>query len=122
MQITKQLAIFLDNRPGMLARLAELGVLVELHPALKWDPAAARLLETLEAPEPDSWRGVPDLPRVPRRATLGYLLWLAGLVVSAGSFRPVGEQVWRALVAVGAAAVFSGVIAAAAQSVVDRWT
>jgi hypothetical protein len=50
------------------------------------------------------------------------VLWLASLAVFQGSLAVIGEQAWRALVAVGAATVFGGVIGAGAQAATDRWT
>ncbi len=64
---------------AMLARLAELGILAEIHASLAWDASLRPVFEKLNQPEPDSWRGVPDLARVPRRVALGYLLWLSNL-------------------------------------------
>ena len=65
----------------MLARLAELDILGEIHPALAWDDSLRPRLERLDQPEPISWRGVPDLRLVPRRVALGYLLWLGCIAV-----------------------------------------
>lgn len=64
---------------AMLARLAALEALSRIHRSLTWDEETGRLLETLNTPEPEAWRGVPDLPRVSRRTALGYLLWLGPL-------------------------------------------
>jgi tRNA nucleotidyltransferase (CCA-adding enzyme) len=64
---------------AMLARSAELGILTEIHPLLAWNASLRPVFEKLDQPEPDSWRGVPDLARVPRRIALGYLLWLSDL-------------------------------------------
>ena len=50
------------------------------------------------------------------------VLWLASLAVFQGTLAVIGEQAWRALVAVGAATVFGGVIGAGAQAATDRWT
>lgn len=49
------------------------------------------------------------------------LLALAGLAVHEGSLAPIREQGWRAVVAVGAAAAFGGVIGAGAHAASDRW-
>jgi tRNA nucleotidyltransferase (CCA-adding enzyme) len=68
-----------EKSATMLARSAALGILTEIHPSLAWDASLRPVFEKLNQPEPDSWRGVPDLARVPRRVALGYLLWLSDL-------------------------------------------
>jgi len=68
-----------EKSAAMLDRSAGLGILTEIHPSLAWDASLRPLFEKLNQPEPDSWRGVPDLARVPRRVALGYLLWLSDL-------------------------------------------
>jgi tRNA nucleotidyltransferase (CCA-adding enzyme) len=65
-----------ERSVAMLARLSGLDVLGEIHPSLAWDDSLRPAFEALDRPEPDSWRGVPDLLRVPRRVGLGYLVWL----------------------------------------------
>jgi len=74
-------AIFAEPRAAeMLARLAGLGILTTIHPALAWDRGAGkRLGRGLAADPPAGWGKVPDLRRVPRREALGSLLWLARL-------------------------------------------
>ncbi|MFH1524832.1 MAG: hypothetical protein ABIF04_07680 [Chloroflexota bacterium] len=68
-----------EKSASMLARLAELGILIEIHPKLVWDVSLRPMFEKLNQPEPDSWHGVPDLARVTRRVALGYLLWFPNL-------------------------------------------
>jgi tRNA nucleotidyltransferase (CCA-adding enzyme) len=68
-----------EKSAAMLARSAALGILTEIHPSLAWDASLRPVFEKLNQPEPDSWRGVPDLARVQRRVALGYLLWLSDL-------------------------------------------
>jgi tRNA nucleotidyltransferase (CCA-adding enzyme) len=65
-----------EKAAAMLSRLAGLDVLTAIDPALAWDGSVRPAFEALDRPEPESWRGVPDLLRVPRRIALGYLIWL----------------------------------------------
>lgn len=65
-----------EKSAAMLSRLSWLDVLREIHPALSFDDHCRPAFAALDRPEPDSWRGVPDLLRLPRRVALGYLLWL----------------------------------------------
>jgi tRNA nucleotidyltransferase (CCA-adding enzyme) len=71
-----------EKSAAMLARSAGLGILAEIHSSLAWDASLHPVFERLNQPEPDSWRGVPDLARVPRRVSLSYLLWLSDLDAS----------------------------------------
>ncbi len=68
-----------EKAAAMLARLAKLGILAEIHPSLAWDDSLRLVLEKLDQPEPDSWHGIQNPPRVPRRVALGYLIWLSAL-------------------------------------------
>jgi tRNA nucleotidyltransferase (CCA-adding enzyme) len=68
-----------EKSAAMLARSTALGILAEIHPLLAWDASLRPVFERLNQPEPDSWRSVPDLARVPRRVSLSYLLWLSDL-------------------------------------------
>ncbi len=63
--------------PSMLERLADLGILKAIHPALPWDKQIKGLLSTLDTDHIDpAW----DLPltsdSLNLRQTLSYLLWL----------------------------------------------
>jgi tRNA nucleotidyltransferase (CCA-adding enzyme) len=72
-----------EKSAAMLARLNELDVLGGIHPSLTWEALLSPLLESLNKPEPDSWRDIPDLLQVPRRTALSYLLWLGHLATTA---------------------------------------
>lgn len=66
--------------PVMLARLADLGILQAIHPALPWNVTIKHNLRRLDTDRIDPlW----DLPRkvdhLTLRQTLGYLIWLGGL-------------------------------------------
>ena len=67
----------------MLARLNELDIPGAIHPLLAWEAYLSPLFESLNKPEPASWKGIPDLLHVPRRIALGYLLWLGRLTATA---------------------------------------
>jgi len=67
----------------MLARLNELDIRGAIHPLLAWEASLSPLFESLNKPEPASWKGIPDLLHVPRRIALGYLLWLGRLTATA---------------------------------------
>jgi tRNA nucleotidyltransferase (CCA-adding enzyme) len=56
-----------------------LGILQEIHPSLIWKDSLRPLLESLNQPEPETWRGVPGLRHVLRRVALSYLLWFGHL-------------------------------------------
>lgn len=65
---------------AMLARLAELGLLKAIHPALPWEDALRALLaDGLEQSPPPEWGALPDLRAAPRHRAVGYLLWLSAL-------------------------------------------
>lgn len=68
-----------EKAAAMLARLAKLGILAEIHPSPAWDSALRSTFDKINQPEPDSWSSVPNLPRVPRRVALAYLIWLSAL-------------------------------------------
>lgn len=68
-----------EKASAMLFRLNELDLLENIHPLLRWDASLSQLLEDLKRPKPDSWKGVPNLPHIPRRVALSYLLWLRHL-------------------------------------------
>ncbi len=65
---------------NILARLAELKLLIAIHPSLLWNDGLRRLLASgVDQPPPEDWGRLPDLGPVPRRLALGYLLWLSRL-------------------------------------------
>jgi tRNA nucleotidyltransferase (CCA-adding enzyme) len=67
----------------IMARLAELILLIAIHPALAWDDGLRRILAYgMDQPPPAEWGRLTDLSPVPRRLALGYLLWLARLAPS----------------------------------------
>ncbi len=80
-RIRHELDAMLDEprAAAMLARLAELGLLAVIHPALHWDEAAEARLRRLQQapwPPPAPWDDLP--PRVrnaPLRRVLAYALW-----------------------------------------------
>ncbi len=66
--------------PAMMARLAELGILEAIHPALPWSEAVHQRLGKLDQAEPDSiWVLKDQFDHLSRRQVLGYLFWLGGL-------------------------------------------
>lgn len=72
--------ILAEEKPAAcLARLDGLAVLAAIHPSLGWDGSLSRAFEHLDQPEPETWKDIGDLPGLPRRVALGYLLWLGEL-------------------------------------------
>jgi len=81
-RIGHEIDLILDEPAAvaMLSRLAELGLLQAIHPAIPWDDSLRALLAAgLEQTPPPAWGTLPDLRQVPRRRALGYLLWLSSL-------------------------------------------
>ncbi len=66
--------------PEMLARLAELGILHAIHPALPWDDGIGASLRQLDGREIDPVWALPGrFGTLSRKQTLGYLVWLGHL-------------------------------------------
>jgi tRNA nucleotidyltransferase (CCA-adding enzyme) len=66
--------------PDMLRRLAELGILHAIHPALPWDDEIGSRLHQLDHLEIDPVWTLPErLGSLSRKQTLGYLVWLGHL-------------------------------------------
>ncbi|MBN2386138.1 MAG: CBS domain-containing protein [Anaerolineales bacterium] len=73
-----------ERAAAMLARLADLGLLAHIHPALPWDEGLQRLMEAgLKAQAPQAWGVLPDLKPMYRRLAIAYLLWLGRLPAEA---------------------------------------
>ena len=71
-----------DRRVSMLARLAELGLLREIHPALSWDEESAENLQMLGYLENKPLIGLKlDLKRGHNLRRLAYILWIIHLPV-----------------------------------------
>src|SRR4030067_567370 len=71
-----------DQRVSMLARLAELGLLREIHPALDWDEESAENLQMLGYLENKPLIGLKlDLKRGHNLRRLAYSLWIIHLPV-----------------------------------------
>ncbi len=69
-----------EKAADMLARLAELDILKYIHPSLPWDADLHSMLKSsLNMVPPVEWGHIPDLPRIPFRIAVGYLLWLVRL-------------------------------------------
>ncbi len=84
-RIRHELDAMLDEprATAMLARLAQLGLLEAIHPALRWHPAAEARLRRLHKapwPPPAPWDDLPAAVRhAPLRRVLAYALWLMDL-------------------------------------------
>lgn len=66
--------------PQMMARLAELGILSAIHPALPWDETLGHHLYLVDRIKPDPVWEIPDqYGKLSIRQVLGYLVWLGKL-------------------------------------------
>ena len=66
--------------PAMFRRLAELGILAAIHPALPWNEDLARHLTNLETKSIDpAWDVTSQADHLSLKQVLGYLVWLGRL-------------------------------------------
>jgi len=66
--------------PEMLARLAELGILHAIHPALPWDEEIEQRLHQLDHLEIDPLWALPErFDNLSRKQALGFLVWMGPL-------------------------------------------
>jgi tRNA nucleotidyltransferase (CCA-adding enzyme) len=71
-----------DHRVNMLARLWELGLLSEIHPALVWSETSRVALEMLNQLDTKPLTGLKlDIRRGNNRSRLAYILWIINLPV-----------------------------------------
>jgi len=69
-----------EHAAAMLLRLAELGLLAQIHPSLTWNDTLSRQMEDILQVKPDDEWEIPErLGNKPTRKSLVYILWFSYL-------------------------------------------